>query len=187
MHPVPLAEIGSGGDIDDQPALLEPQVPHRRTDPRPNQAVGAVAAQHVVGVDDVLLVVGAVGERDPDAVLPVVGDVRDFGVAAQFRVWVALEVGAQNASKSGWSNMLACGKPWTLQAVSRRNSASTPIVLSSSRRPRAGREIAANSSAMPRRATMRQISSSMCTARGWGYTGTSDPVRGSRCRTGPAG
>ena len=47
-----------GGDVDHQPALLEVQIPHGGADLGAHHAVGAVAAQHVVGVDLVNLAVG---------------------------------------------------------------------------------------------------------------------------------
>ena len=61
-------------DVDHQPALLELQIAHRWNRFGANDTVGAVAAQHVVGVDGVLAAVGAVGERDADATIALILD-----------------------------------------------------------------------------------------------------------------
>ena len=57
----------------------------QRTDCGAHHAVGAVAAEHVVGLHGVLVTVDAVGEGDPDASVAAVGDVGDLGVAAKRR------------------------------------------------------------------------------------------------------
>ncbi len=81
VHALPLLQVGVAGDVDNQPALLEVQIPHGRADLVAHHAVGAIAAQQVVGLDLVNVAVGAVGERDAYAI-SAVGQLGDLGVTA---------------------------------------------------------------------------------------------------------
>ena len=98
--------------------------------------------------------VAAIGERDAHASF-VVGDFGDLGIETQFGAWVPLEVGTQQGLEFGLVEHV--GLRETMHAARRVavELASTLNRLSSSRNPSVGREIAANSSAMPRRATTR--------------------------------
>jgi len=78
MHPFPLADIGIGGHVDDEPALREVQVLHGGADGGPDQAAGAVAAQHVLREDSA----GLAGQVDSDATL-VLGQGHHVAASAQ--------------------------------------------------------------------------------------------------------
>ena len=87
---------------------------------------------------------------------------------------------SSSSSRSGWWNMLACGKPCWLAWWSRLNSAITRWLASSRRSPLPGRDRARNRSLMPIRSRVRATSSSRCTARGrgWGWVWRSRRVTG---------
>ena len=76
---------------------------------------------------------------------------------------------SSSSSRSGWWNMLACGKPCWLGWWSRLNSAMTRCLASSRRSPLPGRDRARKPSATPIRSRVRATSSSRCTARGSGW------------------
>lgn len=86
MYTVPLVEVGIGGRVDNQPALLESHVPHGCPDSRAHNAVGAVAAQHEIGMHIVLGVVRPIDERDPDPAVACLFDRGDLDVATEFGV-----------------------------------------------------------------------------------------------------
>ena len=115
-----------------------------------HDAVGAVAAEDVVGVDDMLSPVGAVDEGDPDTAIAIVGDVGDLDVAPQFCARVALEVGAQQRLELRLVEHVGLR-----EAVHAAGGVAVEFGQHPHRRGRAaagrsaGREIAANSSAMP--------------------------------------
>ena len=95
VHALPLGEVGVGVHVDHEPALGEPQVPHGGADRGPHDAVGAVAAQHVLGVD----LLRSVDEHPhPRSVL---GHAGDLGAAAERDGAVLLEVGAQDRLEVG--------------------------------------------------------------------------------------
>ena len=83
MHAFPLVELDIGGDVHDQPALLEFQILHAGTDFGPHHAVGPVAAQQILGLYGVFVTVDAVGEGDQDSSVPAVGNAGDLGVGAK--------------------------------------------------------------------------------------------------------
>ena len=95
VGPLPLAQIAGGVHVDDQPALLEPQVEHVCADGGAREAVGAVAAEHVRGQQRLRRPVDPIGQVDPDRTVAVLGEARDLGPAAQRGERVAGEVGAQ--------------------------------------------------------------------------------------------
>ena len=72
-----------------------------RTDRRPHQAVGAVAAQHVGGLDGLLAAAHPVEEAHPHPAGPVLGDAGDLDIAPQHDVRIPLEVRPQHAFQLG--------------------------------------------------------------------------------------
>ncbi len=108
---LPIGEVGVGVHVDDQPALLELQVAHGGADRGAGQAVGAVAAQHVFGVERVLPAGGPVGQIDAHSAGGVLGERGDLRVAAKGGRRYRLRLSRRIASSAGWSNMLASGKP----------------------------------------------------------------------------
>ena len=95
MDTVPLVEIGGGGDVDHEPALLEREVLHGRADGRADDAVGSVAAEDVAGQQGLGPAGEPVGEVDLHPSLAVLGDVGDLDVSAQADGGLVLEVGPQ--------------------------------------------------------------------------------------------
>ena len=83
MHAVPLIQLRVGDHVCHQPALLESQIFHRGADRGTHEAVGAVAAEYVGAVDDVLGTGDAVGEGHSHATGIVLGDIGDFRIAAK--------------------------------------------------------------------------------------------------------
>ncbi len=95
MDAGPLTQVSRGGDVDYQPALVKSQVAHRDSDAGSDQAVGAVAAQHVIGGHGVGVTVCPVAEGDAGASRSEVDEVGDFDIAFQRSQRVALQVRAQ--------------------------------------------------------------------------------------------
>jgi hypothetical protein len=96
MHAFPLADIGIGGHVDDEPALREVQVLHGGADAGPDQAAGSVAAQHVLREDSAGLAGGRVGDVDSYATL-VLGQGYYLAAPAQGDGVVPGEAGAQDS------------------------------------------------------------------------------------------
>ena len=59
VHAFPLLEVGAGGDVDDQPALLEVQIVYVRAHSGAHHAVGAVATQQIIGIDPMNRAIGS--------------------------------------------------------------------------------------------------------------------------------
>ena len=82
MYALPLVQFDVGGDVDDEPTLFETQILHAGPDRGSDDAVGAVAAQDIVGADDAGLATVPVGELH-DNMVAAVKDRGDFAVAVE--------------------------------------------------------------------------------------------------------
>jgi hypothetical protein len=116
MDALPLVEVRRGGYVDYQPALVEPEIGHAGTDSGAANAVGAVAAQYVVGFDGVFAPTGPVGIGDADASATVGCDVRYLDATAQLGARIPLQVGPQQRFEVGLVEHVGLRKAVAAQA-----------------------------------------------------------------------
>ncbi len=97
VYAVPLGQVGVGVHVDDQPALLQVQVLQAAADRGPDHAVGAVAAEHVLGQDRLAAAGDPVADLDPHPAGAVLDHVGDLAVAADGHRRIAGQVRAEDA------------------------------------------------------------------------------------------
>jgi hypothetical protein len=152
---VPAVEAARGPDIDDQPALGEPRVLHGDLGQVPDRAVRSVAAKDQASGEGAHLRTCAPGSGAAtwtQAAVRGPGAVSGPKTAAPRKKLISgcrPTRASRSASRSGWWNMLACGKPFTPGRRSRRNSAITRWRASSRRSPLPGRDRARKPSLTP--------------------------------------
>ncbi len=160
---LPGREGHGAADVDDEPVLRPAQEEVAGADGLAGRARGAVTPQHGRGDHGAFGAGGDVlhadGRRQTGA----------GGARVRPRISVSpcrltrgsrLMRSRRMCSRSGWSNMLAWGKPWAPTRSSRRNRARTRCRESTSCIPRLGRLCAAKVSAAPTAWRMRMTSSS---------------------------